>query len=94
MAGTNDMTQDDDVAGAPGRLMKLVDRLSDALPSAAILVATVPVLGKDDQEGRANTYNAEINKLLLRRAADGRRVLAVPMENLSVEDLDDGVYPK
>ncbi|KAH8809469.1 hypothetical protein DL96DRAFT_1716999, partial [Flagelloscypha sp. PMI_526] len=76
MAGTNDIAQDDDVAGAPGRLMKLVDRLSDALPNAAILVATIPVLGNDDQEARANTFNAEVNKLLLRRAADGRRVLA------------------
>ncbi|KAH8801321.1 hypothetical protein DL96DRAFT_1823782 [Flagelloscypha sp. PMI_526] len=93
MAGTNDIAQDDDVAGAPGRLMKIVDHLSDALPNAAILVATIPVLGNDDQEARANAYNAEVNKLLLRRAADGRHVLAVPMENLTVEDLDDGIFP-
>ncbi|KAJ7707015.1 SGNH hydrolase-type esterase domain-containing protein [Mycena metata] len=93
LAGTNDINNGDDVDGAPARLMAVVDAITSTLPSAAVLVGTIPLNGDAGKEALADTFNDNIVQMLLRRAADGIRVLPVFMEALGPDDMADGLHP-
>ncbi|KAJ7648750.1 SGNH hydrolase-type esterase domain-containing protein [Mycena polygramma] len=93
LAGTNDINNNDDIDNAPARLMAIVDEITSTLPTAAVLVGTLPLNGDATKEGWADTFNSNIMQMLLRRASDGARVMPVPMESLGPEDMADGLHP-
>ncbi|KAF7343667.1 SGNH hydrolase [Mycena sanguinolenta] len=93
LAGTNDINNNDDIADAPARLMAVVDQITSTLPTAAVLVGTLPLNGNADIEVNVETFNYNITQELLRRAADGVRVYPVPMENIGPTDMADGLHP-
>src|SRR5690348_17189254 len=58
--GTNDILQNSNVAGAPGRLSTLIDHITSAAPSADVFVASIIPLSNSGQEAAARTFNAAI----------------------------------
>jgi lysophospholipase L1-like esterase len=89
--GTNDVVQDRDLAGAPARLAKLVDRVLAIAPDAEVFVASLIPLQDPAREARAVAFNAALPDLV---RAKGPRVHYVDMHAaLSVADLADGVHP-
>ncbi|KAJ7484861.1 hypothetical protein B0H11DRAFT_1722751 [Mycena galericulata] len=93
LAGTNDINNGDDVDNAPARLMAVVDNITSTLPNTAVLVGTLPLNGDPTKEALCDTFNEDITQMLLRRAADGNRVMPVPMEDLGPDDMADSLHP-
>nr|WP_238490661.1 ricin-type beta-trefoil lectin domain protein [Actinoplanes flavus] len=89
--GTNDILQNYNVAGAPGRLSALIDRITAAAPSADVFVATIIPLANGGQEAAARTFNAALPGIV---QSKGTRVHLVDMHAaLTTADLIDGVHP-
>ncbi len=97
--GTNDILQNWNVSGAPGRLSTLIDHITAAVPSADVFVASIIPLSSSSQESAARTFNATI-----RAPGDGpeaRPTLAsgsrAPARHapaaLTTGDLIDGIHP-
>jgi lysophospholipase L1-like esterase len=92
--GTNDILQNYNVSGAPGRLSALIDRITAAVPNADVFVATIIPLSNAGQESAARTFNAAIPGIVQSKVNAGRRVHLVDMHSaLSTADLIDGVHP-
>lgn len=89
--GTNDILQNYNVAGAPGRLSALLDHIIAAAPSADVFVATLIPLANSGQEAAARTFNASLPGIV---QGKGARVHLVDMHAaLTAADLVDGVHP-
>ncbi|WP_372454010.1 ricin-type beta-trefoil lectin domain protein [Actinoplanes hulinensis] len=89
--GTNDILQNYNVPGAPGRLSTLIDRITSTVPSADVFVATIIPLANSGQEAAARTYNAALSTIV---RSKGSRVHLVDMHAaLTTADLIDGVHP-
>ncbi|WP_436531536.1 RICIN domain-containing protein [Actinoplanes sp. HUAS TT8] len=89
--GTNDILQNYNVAGAPGRLSALLDHIQAATPSADVFVATLIPLANSGQEAAARTFNAALPGIV---AGKGSRFHLVDMHAaLTTGDLIDGVHP-
>ncbi|WP_203779326.1 ricin-type beta-trefoil lectin domain protein [Actinoplanes philippinensis] len=89
--GTNDILQNYNVAGAPGRLSTLIDRITGTVPSADVFVATIIPLANSGQEAAARTYNSALSTIV---RSKGSRVHLVDMHAaLTTADLIDGVHP-
>src|SRR4051812_38163127 len=58
--GTNDVLQNYNLAGAPGRLSTLTDHITTAAPAADVFVATIIPLASASQEAAARTFNAAV----------------------------------
>ena len=103
MAGTNDMYTNASAAGAPDRLGDLIDEIVDAWPEAAILVSNLtPAINTTFHEININfpvteanieAYNLQIPGVVNKRAAEGKKVLHVAFQNITVNDLWDGLHP-
>lgn len=92
--GTNDITQDYDVANAPARLSSLIDHLTAAAPQADVFVSNIIPFGNPGVEERARAFNAAVPGLVADWAARGRRVHFVDQHSaLTPADLQDGVHP-
>jgi lysophospholipase L1-like esterase len=92
--GTNDILQNYNVSGAPGRLSSLVDRITAAVPSADVFVATIIPLSNSGQEAAARTFNATIPGMVQSKVNAGKRVHLVDMHSaLTTADLIDGIHP-
>ncbi|GIJ51423.1 lipase [Virgisporangium aliadipatigenens] len=92
--GTNDILQNYNVGGAPGRLSTLVDRITAAAPNADVFVATIIPLSNSGQEAAARTFNATIPGMVQSKVSAGKRVHLVDMHAaLTTGDLIDGVHP-
>ncbi|WP_173066475.1 ricin-type beta-trefoil lectin domain protein [Phytohabitans houttuyneae] len=92
--GTNDILQNVNVPGAPGRLSALIDRITAAVPSADVFVATIIPLSNAGQESAARTYNAAIPGIVQSKVNAGKRVHLVDMHAaLTTADLIDGIHP-
>ncbi|MEV4701820.1 RICIN domain-containing protein [Actinoplanes sp. NPDC049316] len=92
--GTNDILQNYNVAGAPGRLSTLIDHITAAAPSADVFVATVIPLGNANQEAAARTFNAALPGIVQGKVNAGKRVHLVDMHAaLTTGDLIDGIHP-
>ena len=92
--GTNDILQNYNVSGAPGRLSALIDRITSAVPSADVFVATIIPLANSGQENAARAFNATIPGMVQSKVAAGKRVHLVDMHAaLGTADLIDGVHP-
>ncbi|GAB4054671.1 ricin-type beta-trefoil lectin domain protein [Catellatospora paridis] len=92
--GTNDVLQNYNLSGAPGRLSSLLDRITAAAPSADVFVATIIPLSNTGQENAARTFNAAIPGIVQSKVNAGRRVHVVDMHSaLTTADLIDGIHP-
>ncbi len=92
--GTNDMVQNHDPAGAPARLSTLLTHITDAAPTADVLVSDLVPLADPVLESRAAQYNAAVPGVVSVLAAQGRHVHFVAMHSaLTTADLADGVHP-
>ncbi|MFI9816368.1 SGNH/GDSL hydrolase family protein [Saccharothrix variisporea] len=92
--GTNDILQNYNVSGAPGRLSALVDKITATVPNADVFVATIIPLSNSGQESAARTFNATIPGMVQSKVNAGKRVHLVDMHAaLTTADLIDGVHP-
>jgi lysophospholipase L1-like esterase len=92
--GTNDILQNSNVSGAPGRLSTLIDHITAAVPDADVFVATIIPLANAGQESAGRTFNAAIPGIVQSKVAAGRHVHLVDMHAaLTTGDLTDGVHP-
>ena len=92
--GTNDILQNFNVSGAPGRLSTLVDTITATVPNAEVFVATIIPLANSGQESAARTFNAAIPGIVQGKVNAGKRVHLVDMHSaLGTGDLVDGVHP-
>ncbi|UQU67264.1 RICIN domain-containing protein [Couchioplanes caeruleus] len=92
--GTNDILQNYNVPGAPGRLSTLIDHITTAAPSADVFVATIIPLGNAGQESAARTFNAAVPGIVQSKVNAGRHVHLVDMHAaLTAADLIDGIHP-
>ncbi len=90
--GTNDITQNRDLANAPARLAGVVDKITSTSPQTDVFVATLIPISFADSQVRA--YNSAIPGIVSSRAAAGKRVHLVDMYRaLTTADLGDGVHP-
>lgn len=60
LIGTNDMSQDFDVGGAPARLSALLDQIHQEAPDAAMVLASLPRVADPAVTQRIQTYNDAI----------------------------------
>ena len=89
--GTNDILQNYNPGGAPGRLSTLLDHIKSAAPSADVFVATLIPLANSGQEAAARTFNAALPGIV---SGKGSRFHLVDMHAaLTTGDLIDGVHP-
>src|SRR5689334_23616859 len=92
--GTNDVLQNYNVSGAPGRLSTLIDHITAAAPSAEVFVAQIIPLANAGQENAVRTFNAAIPGIVQTKANAGKHVHLVDMHSaLTTSDLTDGVHP-
>ncbi|MEO3814104.1 lectin [Sphaerisporangium sp. B11E5] len=92
--GTNDVLQNYNVGGAPGRLSTLIDRITATVPNADVFVATIIPLSNSGQAAAARTFNAAIPGIVQSKVNSGKRVHLVDMHAaLTTGDLIDGVHP-
>ncbi|MDQ1013606.1 lysophospholipase L1-like esterase [Streptomyces afghaniensis] len=92
MAGTNDMNQDHELAGAPERLGALIDQILRDAPEATVLVATLVPSTKSGMQAKIDRYNAELPRIVEQRQRQGEHVRLVSMGELTTEDVD-GSHP-
>ncbi|MDX3850100.1 SGNH/GDSL hydrolase family protein [Streptomyces sp. AK02-01A] len=92
--GTNDISQNYDVAGAPGRLSTLIGHITTAAPNADVFVTNIIPFGDATLEERARPYNAAVPGVVDQWAEQGRKVHFIDMHSaLGAGDLADGVHP-
>ncbi|MCK8677249.1 SGNH/GDSL hydrolase family protein [Streptomyces lichenis] len=91
-AGTNDMNRGNP-ATAPAHLAALVDQLHADAPGATLVVATLVPARTAELRARIAVYNAEVRRIVQRRAAAGRRILLADMGALTPADLVDKLHP-
>jgi lysophospholipase L1-like esterase len=92
--GTNDVLQNFNLAGAPGRLSTLIDHITATVPSAEVFVATIIPLANSGAEANVRTYNAAIPSIVQSKINASRHVHLVDMHSaLTAADLADGVHP-
>lgn len=90
MAGTNDIGQEHDEADAPERLGELIDRLTEALPDALIVVAKLTPL--ESHPGGVIAFNDALDAVIERRA-DEHVELVDMFAGFPETELGDGVHP-
>ncbi|MFF5075458.1 ricin-type beta-trefoil lectin domain protein [Actinoplanes sp. NPDC000266] len=89
--GTNDINRNDDVAGAPGRLSALIDRIRVLAPNAELFVATITPIADTAAEQRVRAFNAAVPGVV---AQKGSRTHLVDLHAaLTTADLADGLHP-
>jgi hypothetical protein len=94
LAGTNDIYNDADPAGAPGRLGSLIDKIIGACPDATILVAQIPPMDDTSKNAAVEVFNAAIPGVVTSRADSGAKVLTVERDpRYTTSHLGDGLHP-
>jgi lysophospholipase L1-like esterase len=88
MAGTNDVNGNNDLAQAPARLVRLLDKIDASEPEALVVVAQLTPTRDAVLNARIETFNAAIAAELAVLAAAGRHVALVDMYTPFVETPD------
>ncbi|MEV6979698.1 ricin-type beta-trefoil lectin domain protein [Sphaerisporangium sp. NPDC051017] len=89
--GTNDMTQNYDVANAPARLSALIDKIRATEPMVELFVAQITPAADQTSESRIQAFNAAVPGVV---AQKGPRTHLVDMHTgFTTADLADGVHP-
>ncbi|WP_437621019.1 GDSL-type esterase/lipase family protein [Sorangium sp. So ce1151] len=92
MAGTNDVTQSDNLATAPQRLGSLLDKIFIAAPDALVVVAKLIPISFNDAAVVA--YNNALTPVVQAKASAGKHVVLVDMHTgFPTSELADGVHP-
>jgi lysophospholipase L1-like esterase len=92
--GTNDVLQNYNLSGAPGRLSTLLDHITSGAPNAEVFVAQIIPLANAGQDSAARTFNAALPGIVQSKVAAGKHVHLVDMHSaLTTADLTDGVHP-
>ncbi|MEU0549878.1 FG-GAP-like repeat-containing protein [Micromonospora sp. NPDC005979] len=91
--GTNDMTQDPDVAAAADRLRALIEQITRLAPETTVLVATLVPSLTAVTNNRIQQYNARIPGIVSGLRAEGRSVRLVSMNAVTTADLNDPLHP-
>lgn len=101
MIGTNDLTIQLDLPGAPARLGAMIDKVIAAAPDALLVVAQIVPTMDDVQNQRIRTFNAALPALVKARADAGKHVALVDMYGAFTARVDyksslmfDRVHPK
>ncbi|KAF7326060.1 Lipolytic enzyme [Mycena kentingensis (nom. inval.)] len=94
LVGTNDMTENNDVANAPARLTALIQSVLDAPPLTLVVVSSLPPTADPAANARVKTFNAAIPGIVQKFTDAGRTVVFVDSYAVvKVEDLADDVHP-
>jgi lysophospholipase L1-like esterase len=97
MAGTNDINNNDNPDGAPGRLGSLLDKIISACPDALIVLAKITPIASGGAQARAQAFNSAMDGVAQARIKDGHKIVVVDMQNsqtgLTASDLIDGLHP-
>lgn len=89
--GTNDMNQNHDVPGAPGRLSALIDKIRATAPNVELFVAQITPESDPTLEARVTAFNAALPDIV---AQKGPMTHLVDMHSaITTADLADGVHP-
>ncbi|HEV7963665.1 MAG TPA: SGNH/GDSL hydrolase family protein [Actinoplanes sp.] len=88
--GTNDMNQNFDVAGAPGRLGALLDRIAADMPSATVVVAAIVPSTDATVNGRVNAFNAAVPGVVAQHA---NARFADLNSTITAADMADALHP-
>lgn len=92
--GTNDVLQNHDVAGAPGRLSTLLDHITAAAPGADVFVAQLIPIGWASGDAAVRTFNNALPGIVRSKVTAGKHVHLVDLHSaVSAADLFDGVHP-
>lgn len=92
--GTNDVLQNFNLGGAPGRLSTLIDHITATVPNADVFVATIIPLTNAGWQNAARTFNATIPGIVQSKVNQGKHVHLVNMATaLTTADLIDGIHP-
>jgi len=92
--GTNDILQNYNVSGAPGRLSALIDHITAGAPTADVFVATIIPLANSGQEAAVRTFNAAVPGIVQSKVDSGRKVHLVDMHSaVTSAELIDGIHP-
>jgi len=92
--GTNDVLQNFNLSGAPGRLSALIDHITNTAPTAEVFVAQIIPLANPSQDAAARTFNAAIPGIVQSKVNAGKHVHLVDMHSaLTAADLIDGIHP-
>jgi lysophospholipase L1-like esterase len=92
--GTNDVLQNFNLSGAPGRLSTLIDHITGTAPTAEVFVAQIIPLANASQDAAVRTFNAAIPGIVQSKVNAGRHVHLVDMHSaLTTADLIDGIHP-
>lgn len=94
-AGTNDMIQDHDVPGAPGRLHELIDQIVADRPAAEVLVSTLVPSPVPVRNRRVVAFNAALPGIVAAERSAGRHVYLVDLNGaLTPADIGpDKIHP-
>lgn len=79
MAGTNDINGNNNLAGAPARLVGLLDQIAGSEPEALVVVAQLTPTRDAVLNARIETFNAAIAEELGALSVAGRHVAVVDM---------------
>lgn len=90
--GTNDINQNYNLSGAPGRLQDLVNRLCTNNTGVELIVASIiPINGKSSQ---VSSYNSAIPGIVNNAKNAGCKATFFNMNQyLTLSDIPDGVHP-
>ncbi|MEW1779599.1 FG-GAP-like repeat-containing protein, partial [Streptomyces sp. NPDC086777] len=93
-AGTNDMNQNYDVAGAPARFDALVGKILTEDPGVTV-IASILVPSQDPAvEARIEEFNRQIVDLMDVRIAEGQKIWVAGMGEIDpAADLSDALHP-
>ncbi|TFK21558.1 FG-GAP repeat domain-containing protein [Coprinopsis marcescibilis] len=94
LVGTNDMSGNDDVANAPGRLGRLIDGILGFPPLTLVIVSSLPPNRDAATNNRINAYNAAIPGVVQARVDAGRSVMFADCGSLvGADEIPDGTHP-
>ncbi|KAF5319023.1 hypothetical protein D9611_012663 [Ephemerocybe angulata] len=94
LVGTNDMTQNLNVGGAPGRLSRLIRGVLDFPPLTLVVVSTLPPNANAGAQQRILNYNAAIPGVVQQFVNEGRSVVFADCGRVvGISDLVDGTHP-
>jgi lysophospholipase L1-like esterase len=98
--GTNDISQNIDLANAPTRLGKLIDEIFVDAPAALIVLAKITPSQKEPANTETTAYDAALPDVVAQRVKQGKHMLLVDMNtpflahaNWKTTLMTDSVHP-
>ncbi|MFG2313146.1 GDSL-type esterase/lipase family protein [Streptomyces sp. NPDC048566] len=92
-AGTNDLNQKHDVAGAPARLGGLIEQVLDDAPETTVLVAGLVPATKPGLQPLIDAYNSRLPELVNDFQERGKHVALLDMSAVTTDDLAQPAHP-